>query len=121
MFYSWVQVCNYGALEKINTEKAEHHNCTATMSKAFAAWRYAMELVSEPMMTFTAVTNQLSQQVEKKPLVTVKDLKSSLPTQSTTQPTSLSKSSRSYSGLVSIWLIITVITHNDNVHFIGGE
>ena len=119
MFYSWVQVRNYGALEKINTEKAEHHDRMATMSKAFAAWRYAMELVSEPMMTFTAVTNQILQQVEKKPLVTVKDLKSSLPTQSTTQPTSLSKSSRSYSGLVRIRLMtLTVITHNDNIHFI---
>lgn len=82
MFYSWVQVRNYGALDKINHEKAENHDRTVTLTKAFAAWRYAMELV------------------ETKPLNTLRDLKSSPPAQSTVQATSLSKSSRSQSALV---------------------
>lgn len=49
VFYSWVQVRNYGALDKINHEKAESHDRTTTLSKAFAAWRYAMQLVSEQL------------------------------------------------------------------------
>ena len=47
VFYSWVQVRNYGALDKINQEKAESHDRTVTMTKALTAWKYAMELVSE--------------------------------------------------------------------------
>ena len=49
VFYSWVQVRNYGALDKINHEKAENHDRTVTLTKALAAWRYAMQLVSEKL------------------------------------------------------------------------
>ena len=47
VFYSWVQVRNYGALDKINHEKAESHDRAVTLTKAIAAWRHAMQLVSK--------------------------------------------------------------------------
>lgn len=114
---------NYGALEKINNDKAENHDRMATMSKAFAAWRHAMELVSESLVIFIVITKSNITQVERKPLQKVKELKSSPPAHSTTtQPASLSKSSRSHSGLVRIWLMpLTLTTHDDNIHFTGGE
>jgi len=49
VFYSWVQVRNYGALEKINLEKAESHDRTVTLARAFAAWRYAIQLVRQTL------------------------------------------------------------------------
>lgn len=57
VFYSWVQVRNYGALDKINHEKAENHDRTVTLTKAFAAWRYAMELVSERNSYYKRIIN----------------------------------------------------------------
>ena len=57
-------------------------------------------------------------QVETKPLNTLRDLKSSPPAQSTVPATSLSKSSRSQSALVSIWLVILIM---DTFTFIGGD
>lgn len=99
-FYSWVQVRNYGALDKINQEKAENHDRIATMTKAFAAWRYAMQLVSKQLTIFT-IRLPLIIKVETKPLETVNKLKSSTTVQPTTQLKSLSRSTKSHSALVS--------------------
>lgn len=98
-FYSWVQVRNYGALDKINQEKAESHDRIATMTKAFAAWRYAMQLVSKQLTIFTIRLPIIK--VETKPLETVNKLKSSTTVQPTTQLKSLSRSTKSHSALVS--------------------
>lgn len=51
VFYSWVQVRNYGALDKINLEKAENYDRAITLARAFVAWRYAMQLVRQKFIT----------------------------------------------------------------------